>query len=44
MRLANPMALRRLRWLVQGSRAGFYRWQKPLVKSADADVEVGDAI
>lgn len=38
------MALRRLCRLAQVSRAGFYRWQKPLAKPADADVEVRDAI
>src|SRR5690349_25096856 len=44
MKLANPMALRKLCRLAQVSRAGFYRWRKPATGIADADLAVRDAI
>jgi len=44
MKLANPMALRKLCRLAQVSRAGFYRWRKPASRIADRDLAVRDAI
>ena len=44
MKLANPMALRKLCRLAQVSRAGFYRWRKPATRMADPDLAVRDAI
>ncbi len=43
MKLANPMALRKLCRLAQVSRAGFYRWRKPATRIADRDLAVRDA-
>lgn len=44
MKLANPMALRKLCRLAQVSRAGLYRWRKPATRMADPDLAVRDAI
>jgi len=44
MKLANPMALRKLCRLAQVSRIGFYRWRKPATRIADQDLAVRDAI